>query len=270
MNAVRSALGSVEDRTGIKSGAGSMENALLIGLSRQMALGRELDVIANNMANVTTNGFKARGSRFAEYLMPGASSDAFPAGDRGLSYVVDAGTPLDTTAGPIEHTGNPLDVAIKGDAFFAVQTAAGERYTRNGALEINPQGQLVTSDGHLIMGENGPIAFTPQESGFNIAQDGTVSSSQGQRGKLRLVRFEDQQTLRSEGTNLFSSTAAAQPAGRSGGVQSGALERSNVKPVLEMGRLIEVNRNYASVASMVAKMDELRRAAISRLADTPA
>ena len=122
-----------------------MENALLIGLSRQMALGRELDVIANNMANVTTNGFKARSSRFREFLMPVASAESFPRPDRKLSYVIDAGTPLDTRSGPIEHTGNPLDIAIKGDAFLAVQTPQGERYTRNGALEINPQGQLVTS-----------------------------------------------------------------------------------------------------------------------------
>ena len=99
-----------------------MENALLIGLSRQVALGRELDVIANNMANVTTNGFKARSSRFREYLMPVASAESFPRPDRRLSYVIDAGTPLDIRSGAIEHTGNPLDVAIKGDAFLAVQT----------------------------------------------------------------------------------------------------------------------------------------------------
>lgn len=246
-----------------------MENALLIGLSRQVALGRELDVIANNMANVTTNGFKGRGSRFREFLMPKASAEAFPRADRKLSYVVDAGTPLDTSSGPIEHTGNPLDVAIKGDAFFAVQTPAGERYTRNGAFEINAGGQLVTSDGHVVQGDNGPIAFTPQESGFAIAPDGTVTSNQGQRGRLRLVRFDSMQTLRNEGANLYSSSAPAQPAGKAGRVESGAIERSNVKPVLEMSRLIEVNRSYTTIAGMVSRMDELRRSAISKLADNP-
>ncbi len=244
-----------------------MENALLIGLSRQVALGRELDVIANNMANVTTNGFKARSSRFRQYLMPVASAETFPRADRRLSYVIDAGTPLDTRSGAIEHTGNPLDVAIKGDAFLVVQTPGGERYTRNGALEINPQGQLVTSDGHPVLGDNGPIAFTPQESGFNIAPDGTVTSNQGQRGRLRLVRFDNAQSLRNQGANLFASAAQAQPAGNTSRLQAGAIERSNVKPVIEMSRLIEVNRSYASIANMMGRIDELRRTAISRLAD---
>jgi len=244
-----------------------MENALLIGLSRQVALGRELDVIANNMGNVTTNGFKARSSRFREYLMPVASAESFPRPDRRLSYVIDAGTPLDIRSGAIEHTGNPLDVAIKGDAFLAVQTPAGERYTRNGALEIDAQGQLVTSDGHTVLGDNGPITFTPQESGFEIAPDGTVTSNQGQRGRLRLVRFDNPQILHNEGTNLLSAPNGGQPAGATSRLEPRAIERSNVRPVVEMSRLIEVNRSYSSVAGMVGRMDELRRTAISRLAD---
>jgi flagellar basal-body rod protein FlgF len=246
-----------------------MENALLIGLSRQVALGRELDVIANNMANVSTNGFKGRQSRFVEYLMPGASADAFAQPDRRLSFVAEAGTALDLVGGPVERTGNALDAAIKGDGFFVVRTPAGERYTRNGAFALNPQGQLVTSDGHLGMGESGPIAFSPQETGIAIGNDGTVSTTQGQRGKLRLVRFENAQALRNE-ANLFSSGVPAQAAGPMAQVESGALERSNVKPILEMTRLIDVNRTYTSISSMMARMDELRRTAISRLADSNA
>ena len=244
-----------------------MENALLIGLSREVALARELDVIANNMANVNTNGFKARESRFAEHLMPTARADAFQRPDQMLSYVIDAGTPLDLSAGMIERTGNPLDAAIKGDGYFTVQTPQGERFTRNGAFEINSQGQLVTSDGHVVQGENGPIAITPQETGLMIGADGTISSSQGVRGRLRLVRFADAQALKNEGANLFSSTAQAQPAGATSRVEPGAIERSNVKPVLEMSRLMEVNRSYTSVANMLSKMDELRRSAIQRLAE---
>ena len=125
----------------------------------------------------------------------------------------------------------------------------------------------MTSDGHAVLGDNGPMTFTPQESGFNIAPDGTVSSDQGARGKLRLVRFDNAQRLRNEGANLFSSPAQAQPAGATSRVQAGAVERSNVKPIIEMSRLIEVNRSYSSVARMVARMDELRGTAISRLAD---
>ncbi len=244
-----------------------MENALLVGLSRQMALGRELDVIANNLANVTTNGFKARSSRFAEYLMPKAAGDAFQRPDRRVSYVIDGGTPLDPSSGAVETTGNPLDAAIKGDGFFVVQTPAGERYSRAGAFQVDATGRLVTNDGNPVLGEAGPITFGPQETGAAIAPDGTVSTTQGQRGKLRLVRFDDLRALKNEGGNVFSSAVPAQPAGTTSRIEPGAVERSNVKPVLEMTRLMEVNRAYASIAAMVGRMDELKRSALSRLAD---
>ncbi|HEV7872828.1 MAG TPA: flagellar basal-body rod protein FlgF [Enterovirga sp.] len=244
-----------------------MENALLVGLSRQMALGRELDVIANNMANVTTNGFKARESRFQEFTMPVARANTFRPQDRALSFVVDAGTALDTAQGAIETTGNSLDAAIKGDGFFAVQTPAGERYTRNGAFTLDAAGQLVTSDGHPVLGDNGPITIGPQETDLAFAPDGTVSTSQGQRGHLRLVRFDDANALQNEGGNLFSSRVPAQPAGATSRLEPGTIERSNVKPVIEMNRLIEVNRAYTSVAGMLSRLDEMKRTAISRLAD---
>ena len=244
-----------------------MENALLVGLSRQMALGRELDVIANNLANVTTNGFKARQTRFADYLSSPARFDAFQGRDKLIDYVVDAGTPLDTSSGPVETTGNALNVAVKGDSYLVVQTPTGERYTRNGAFQVDLAGQLVTNDGYAVLGENGPIAFGPQETGASIGPDGTVTTSQGQRGKLRLVRFDDQQALRNEGSHVFSATTPPQPAGLAGRLEPGAIEKSNVKPIVEMTRLMEVNRSYASVASMIGRMDELKRSALSRLAD---
>jgi flagellar basal-body rod protein FlgF len=244
-----------------------MQNALLVGLSRQMALRRELDVIANNVANVTTNGFKARSSRFESHLMPKASGDAFQRPDRKLDYVIDKGTTLDVSMGAIEMTKNPLDVAIKGDGLFAVQTAAGERYTRNGAFMLDARGQLVTSDGDVVLGDNGPITFDRSETDISIAPDGTISSTQAQHGKIRVVRFADMRSLRNEGGNLFSATTMPEPAGATSRLESGALERSNVKAVQEMTRLIEVNRAYASIASMVGQIDELKRTAVSRLAD---
>jgi flagellar basal-body rod protein FlgF len=246
-----------------------MENALLIGLSRQTALGRELDVIANNMANVTTNGFKARQARFDEYLMPSARADAFPRPDQLLSYVIDSGTPLDLSAGALEMTGNPLHAAIKGEGFFVVQTAAGERYTRNGAFELDAQGQLVTTDGHVVLGQSGPIVIGPEETGIAVAPDGAVTSSQGERGRLRLVQFGNPQNLANEGANVFSAEEPPQPAANAR-VEGGALERSNVNAVAQMSRLIEVNRSYTSIANMIGRMDELRRSAISRLADSNA
>lgn len=244
-----------------------MQNALFVGVSSQVALQRELDVIANNMANVSTNGFKGRNSRFQEYLMPTARADSFTPPDRRISYVIDQGTTLNLDQGPVEQTGNPLDVAVKGTAFIAVQSPGGERYTRNGALTVNAQGQLVTSDGFAVAGDGGPITVNPQETGLSIGPDGTVSTNLGIRGRIKLVTFANPGNLVNEGANLYSSTAPARPAGLDGRLESGALERSNVSPVLEMTRLMDVNRSYALVTSMISRMDELRGTAISKLAN---
>lgn len=247
-----------------------MENALLVGLSRQVALARELDVIANNMANVGTNGFKARSARFNEFIMPKASAESFKPGDRALSYVIDKGTPIDLSQGTIERTGNPLDVALRGDNYLVVQTPNGDRYTRAGSLDINAQGQLVTQSGQPVMGDGGPITFGSAESNPRIAADGTVSTDQGQRGKIRMVRFANPRALTSEGANLFASPTAPLPAGPEARLEPGAIESSNVKAVVEMTRLIEVQRSYQSTANLISKTDELRTKAISRLADQQA
>jgi flagellar basal-body rod protein FlgF len=245
----------------------SVENALLVGLSRQIALARELDVIANNVANISTNGFKARSARFAEFLSPNASAETFQKPDRRVSFVQDRGTPIDLSGGMIERTGNPLDTAIKGEGFYVVRTAGGERYTRAGSFDINSRGELVTQTGQPVMGENGPIVFGPAESNAQISQDGTVTTAQGERGKLRLVRFANPAALRNEGTNMFSSPTPALPIGPLAKLETGAIERSNVKPIIEMSRLVELQRTYASIAGMISKTDELRRTAIQRLAD---
>lgn len=246
-----------------------MENALLIGLSRQVALAREADVIANNVANVSTNGFKARHARFEEFLAPSAKADAFPRGSQALSYVIDKGVGLNAGQGAIEMTGNPLDVAIRGEGFFAVQTPRGERYTRDGGFALNASGELVTSSGAKVLGESGAIAFSPQDGRIDIGADGTINTAQGVRGKLKLVKFADVQSLTNDGDNLFSAPRPGQPLGKDGRVEAGAIERSNVKPVLEMTRLIEVSRAYQSVSAMLQRADELRRSAIQRLAETP-
>ncbi|MGY2046924.1 flagellar basal-body rod protein FlgF [Methylobacterium sp. JK268] len=244
-----------------------MQNAQLIGLSAQVALGRELEVIANNMANASTTGFKARNTRFQEYLMPKARAETFRLPDRRLSYVIDAGTPLDLSQGPIEPTGNPLNAAIKGDGFFAVRTPQGERYTRDGAFEIDAQGQLVTAAGNLVLGEGGPIQINPQETGFAIGPDGTVSTSQGNRGRIRVVTFADPQALTNVGANLYTAASPPRPAGAQTRIEPGAIERSNVSPVLTMTRMMEVNRAYALVSDTVSRMDSLQGTALQRLAD---
>lgn len=244
-----------------------MENALIVGLSRQAALARELDVIANNMANVNTNGFKARSSRFAEYLDADARADAFPRPDRQVSFVIDAGTGLDLREGAVQETGNPLHLALRGDGFLVVETPAGERFTRNGALQLDAEGLLVTSDGFPVMGERGAIRFQPDDADIVIAPDGTIETPDGPRGQLRLVRFEDPQALSNIGANLFASEAEPLPAEGQVRVAQGSIERSNVQAVLEMTRMMEVSRAYSRMANILGGMQDLRREAIQKLAE---
>jgi len=253
-----------------------MENTLLVGLSRQMVLERQMDVVANNVANVNTNGYKADNSLFQEYLKSGAHEDNFIGSDRAVSYVLDSGTYKDLSQGPTEQTKNPLDVAIDGSGFLVVQTAAGERYTRDGGLQINNQGQLVTPAGDPVLGSSGPIVFQPTDHDISIASDGNITVLEGLnridsvRGKLRLVSFADAQRLLKEGTNLYSAgTATAQP-DASSKVQQGFIEKSNVNSVAEMSRMIEVTRTYTQVANMLQQQSDLHKSAIEKLADVPA
>jgi flagellar basal-body rod protein FlgF len=254
-----------------------MENGSLIGLSRQMALQRELDVVANNIANLGTTGFKADGVVFQEHLMPVARANQFGAGDRKLSFVQDRATWHDLSQGPVEQTGNPLDVAINGDAFLAVQTPRGERYTRNGALQINANGELVTSEGHRVLGEAGPIVLQNGDRDVSISADGTVSVREGKnttdsaRGKLRLVGFAEPQRLLKDGTSTFMPPAgvAPQPAANVR-IAQGAIEKSNVRSVLEMTRMIEVTRSYTQIAGILQQQSDMRRSAIDKLAEVPA
>lgn len=245
-----------------------MENALLVGLSRQVALANELDVVANNVANIETNGFKRRATIFQEYLSPKARAESFRERDRPVSFVWDKGTALQFTQGAIDRTGNPLDVAIRSDALFVVRGAAGERYTRNGSFDLNARGELVNSDGLTVQSDQGPLVFGRSDTDIRIAADGTVTSSQGVKGKLRLVRADNPQLLRNEGRNTFSTATPLGPARPQDiRLEQGALERSNVRPVLEISRMIELNRSYQNVAMLMQKTDELRRTAINRLAD---
>jgi flagellar basal body rod protein FlgG len=171
-----------------------MDNTLLVGLSRQVALARELDVVANNIANMNTAGFKADGSIFEEFLSPTAQASSPIMADRKVSFVQDRGTWHDLSAGAFERTGNPLDVAIDGKGFLVVNTPRGERYTRNGSLQIGPTGTLVTSDGFEVAGESGPITLQRTDRNISISAEGTVSVREGSsiqdtpRGKRRIVR----------------------------------------------------------------------------------
>ena len=254
-----------------------MENALLVGLSRQMVLAREIDVVANNIANVNTNGFKADNSMFEQYLMPVARENRFNVPDRQLSFVNDRGTWRDLRPGAIQHTGNPLDVTINGNGYLVVQTPNGEQYTRDGALQIDAQGQLVTADGAPVLGDNGPIVFQTTDHGVAIAPDGRVTVTESgttnvesQRGRIRLVSFDAPQLLQKEGENKFSApdgvAAAADTTSR---LIQGSLEKSNVNGVVAMSRLIEISRAYQQVATLLQQQSDLHKNAIQQLASVP-
>jgi len=253
-----------------------MENALLIGLSRQTALERQLDIVANNIANVNTAGYKADGTLFEEFLNTPAREDNFVGLDRRVSFVQDRGTFRDFRQGALEETKNPLDVAINGSAFLTVQTPAGERYTRDGGLQINNQGQLVTVSGNPVLGTSGTITFQPTDHDINVTPDGTVTVVEGNgrtdsiRGKLRLVSFADAQSLLKEGLNLYTANGgAAQPDTKSV-VRQGFIEKSNVNAVAEMGRMMEVTRAYTMVSTLLQQQHDLQKNAIQQLADVPA
>ena len=245
-----------------------MENALLIGLSRQTALARNLDVIANNMANMRTAGYKGEELMFQEFLMPVAREQDMPGRDKILSYVIDKGLARDFAEGPFQPTNNPMDVAISGKGWFVVETPQGERYTRDGAMKINDRGEMVTTEGFRVLGDGGPIVFGPDETDVNIAPDGTVSSSEGEKGRLRIVAFQNEAAMLREGDNVFSSPEAP-TIPEFVRLNSGMLEGSNVRAVVETARMIDVTRAYASTVQMIERMQEMRRDAVERLGAVP-
>ena len=235
-----------------------MENSIYIGLSRQVALRRQLDVVANNIANMSTPGFKAQDVLFQEYAAGGR-------GDEAYSMVSDYGTYRNARSGPVTRTENPLDVAIEGNGFLVVETAEGPRYTRSGRMSIGPDRQLVDSNGLPILGEGDrPIVVPPEATEITIAKDGTISNVNEQIGRLRVVRFDREQFLTEQGRGLFSSTEPAQPV-QDVRVHQGSLEGSNVQPVIEMTRMIELQRQYQSTQRLLETEHENQRNAISKL-----
>jgi flagellar basal-body rod protein FlgF len=255
-----------------------MENALLVGLSRQMALSHELDIVSNNIANMNTTGYKADNALFAEYLMPGAHDDDFSGADRRISFVNDRASWIDFAQGAIQRTGNPFDVAIDGNAYLAVQTPRGVRYTRNGALSTNASGQLVTNEGYPVLGDNGPITFQNTDNDVIISQNGIITVREGnstqdsQRGRLQLVSFDQQGQLEKDGSSTFLAPPGVNPGPPALGVRvvQGAIEKSNVNPVAEMTRMLQITQSYTDVANILQQQSDQRKNALSQLSQTPA
>jgi flagellar basal-body rod protein FlgF len=246
-----------------------VENTFLIGLSQQVAIHRSMDVIANNLANMATPAFKRESVQFEEYLTPVEASAEEGTGTVQLSFVIDRGTIRDLTEGRLENTGAPLDVAITGPGYFVVQTPEGERYTRNGHFRLDETGRLVTDDGYPVQSEGGDIAVTPEDGAITIAADGTISTPLNQVGRFRIVTFEDERALLKSGASLFiAENQQPQPVERIR-LHQGMIEKSNVEPVIEIARMIEIMRAYHASADLTKTSQDILKQAIQRLGNVP-
>jgi flagellar basal-body rod protein FlgF len=246
-----------------------MDNSLLVSLSQQLASFRAMDVIANNIANVSTPGFKREAAKFEEYVAHVRPAE----GQKGLqsvSFVKDAGILRDLSQGNITATGAPFDLAINGKGYFVIQTPQGERYTRDGHFSLDQNGQIVNSGGQPLLGDGGAITVTPDDGDIQFGPDGTLSGKTGQLAKLRIVDFANPRLLRKEGANLYAAPPGLPPvAATEAQVAQGMLESSNVAPVIEISHMIEVMRAYEATASLSRSQEELLRQAIERLGQTP-
>lgn len=240
-----------------------MENTSYIALSRQNALWRQMDVIANNMANANTPAYKGEHMMFREFLVDTRSSTR--ATGTKLSFVQDTGLLRDTREGALTKTDNPLDVGIHGDGYFQIETQAGMRYTRNGHFRLDEGGMLVNTQGYAVMDKNNnPIIFAPNETRIEISGDGTVSTENGVVANLKVVRFANEQNLRKAGDSLFETTDQAEPVERPSVVQ-GMMEESNVSPVLEITKMTELLRQYQAAQNMIDKEHDRTMKAIETL-----
>lgn len=237
-----------------------VENTTYVGLSSQLALQRRMDMIANNIANVDTTGYKAGNILFSEHIV--RKND-----DQPLSMVSDYGNYRDFTSGPIQQTGNTLDVALEGNGFLAVQTPDGStKYTRNGAMHLNNLGQLVGSGGMPYLNAGGqPITIPPTAKEIIIGQDGTISTNEGTLGQMQIVRFDNPLKIKPVGNSLYESEETPIPDTKTTKVKQGMLEGSNVNAVMEMTDMIEVMRRYESVARLLQRDSEIQSTMIQRL-----
>lgn len=234
-----------------------MENTSYIALSRQTTLWRQLEMVANNIANSSTPGFKGEQPLFIEYVMRSQNNDR--SFDDKLSFVQDYGTVRDLHEGPMTTTGNPLDVAINGDGYFVIDTDNGPRYTRGGHLRLDETGKLITSEGQAVLStDDRPFFFAPNETQITVARDGTISTENATIGKLKVVRFADGQDMRVEAAGAYTTDQQPETVARPDILQ-GTLEESNVKPILEVSRMIQVQRAYEGVNKLVEMEHERRR-----------
>jgi flagellar basal-body rod protein FlgF len=238
-----------------------MDNPSSVALSGELARVRQMEVLSNNIANLSTIGFKGEQVVFAEVLSTMADGST-------VSYVEDQGTVRDWRQGPLTKTDNPLDVALQGSGFLEVETAAGVRYTRDGRLKLDPTGQIVTLDGHAILGEGDrPIVVPSGAVGLTIGQDGTISGRNGTFGKLQVVDFPELQALTSEEDGRYATEQPAEPAADAKVLQ-GMVEEANAQPVIELTRLMAAARSIEAAKAFQDGESDRLKDGIERLAKT--
>lgn len=242
-----------------------MDSSNYVSLSLASTLWRSLDISANNMANANTAGFKAERSLTESFESKGNAG-----AEDDVSYVLDKGSYLDDRQGPLTKTSNPLDVALNGDGWFAYQTPAGQTaFGRDGRLTVDPQGNLVTLSGNRVLDRGGaPIAIPPGEE-ITISRDGTISGpNSGTIGTLGMFTVPDIQSYSRLGGGLFAAPGGAVPAftpSETTQVAQGFIEESNVQPVVEMTRMMDIQRSYERAVKLMDEQNNLRQETLRRL-----
>jgi flagellar basal-body rod protein FlgF len=217
-----------------------------------------MDVIANNIANMTATGFRAE-----KLLAEQVPVDVGPR--QTVRYVQDVAVVRDLTPGAMIQTNNPFDLAIEGPGYFVVATPEGDRYTRNGQFKLNEIGEIVTATGNSVLDDgNAPIAVPPDAGTVTIAPDGTVSTPDFVLGRIGVVTFDDQQDLEKAGHGLYRTDQ--QPVAADGSrIIQGMIEGSNVRPVVEMTDMMSTLRAYQGTQKIVDAHHELERRMIERM-----
>ena len=229
-----------------------MDNTKYVALSRQMGLWKQMDTVSNNMANMNTSGFKGQDVLFSSYILQ--TNNAEGIGRSPVYFTQDFGDYKDFSEGQMYHTGNTLDVAIKGDAFFVVETEAGEKYTRKGQFHLDSDGKIVTGDGYAVLSQGGdPVFIAPTEKEIVISDNGDVSTENGLVAQIKLVAFDDNQKLLNIGDTMFDNVAGNGIKNANDDVllSQGVIEKSNVNSISEMTKLISLQRSYEYVQQMI-------------------
>jgi flagellar basal-body rod protein FlgF len=235
-----------------------MDAAGYTTLTRQSGLMREMQVVANNIANLSTAGFRREGVVFSEYVK--RLED-----DPSLSMARASGRVVDLTQAGLAQTGGTFDFAIQGEGFFLVETSQGSRLTRAGSFTPSPEGELVTPEGHKLLDQGGAPVFVPPDArDVALAQDGTLSSAGQPLAKIGLWAPMEITDLRHQSGTLFTADAGIGPV-EGAVVLQGQLEESNVNPVSEIARMIDVQRAYELGQAFLDREDQRTRGVIQTL-----